>query len=153
MLRLFAIILAVCVPLMISANSAWADGPPSRGAEGMPGALGTFAFKPTDWAEGKLTWWKDTDGVNPGEAGCHIGTDADGKPDGRLFGEACLEGGVNLVESNPEANVSHSHANDDQSRRWGTDDRRRRERNGRRVVSFFGLAHLVVCIHGCLPRW
>ena len=110
--RVFAVILAFCVPLMILANPASADGPPSKGAQGIPGALGTFEFKPADWVEGKLTWWKDTDGVNPGEAGCHIGTDADGKPDGRLFGEACLEGGVNLVESNPGSTVIHSHAND-----------------------------------------
>ncbi|MGB5519579.1 MAG: hypothetical protein WBO73_14120 [Gammaproteobacteria bacterium] len=32
--------------------------------------------------EGKITWWKDSDGIDPGKAGCHIGTDSQGKPKG-----------------------------------------------------------------------
>ena len=112
MSRVFAPILSFCIFLTIFVHAARADGPPSEGAQGMPGALGTFEFKPPDWIEGQLTWWKDTDGVNPGEAGCHIGTDAAGKPNGRSFPEACLDGGVNLVESNPGANELHSHTND-----------------------------------------
>jgi hypothetical protein len=84
---------------------------PSPGAQGMPGAVGTFEFKPADWAEGETTWWQDSDGVDPGTAGCHVGTDSDGSPNGRMFGEACLAGGL-LVESNPGAGELHSHKDD-----------------------------------------
>jgi len=84
---------------------------PSPEAQGMPGAQGTFEFKPTDWMEGTTSWWKDSDGVDPAVAGCHIGTDAEGKPNGRMFGEACLPDGL-LVESNPGAGELHSHTND-----------------------------------------
>ncbi|MGI9481377.1 MAG: hypothetical protein ACR2OR_03360 [Hyphomicrobiales bacterium] len=77
----------------------------------MAGALGTFEFKPADCMEGETTWWKDTDGVDPGTSGCHIGTDENGKPNGRSFGEACTSGGE-LVESNPGAGVLHKHDND-----------------------------------------
>jgi len=87
------------------------DSAPSTAATEMPGATGTFSFQPTDWAEGETTWWKDTDGVAPGVAGCHIGTNAEGEPNGRMFGEACLPNG-RLVESNPGADELHSHAND-----------------------------------------
>jgi len=90
---------------------ALADGPPSSGAQGMTGAVGTFSFKPKDRTPGIATWWKDSDGVNPGEAGCHIGTDKEGKPNGRMFGEACLSD-VLLVESNPGAELVHKHADD-----------------------------------------
>jgi len=88
-----------------------ASDEPSSGAEGMPGAHGTFEYKPADWKEGETTWWKDSDGVDPGVAGCHIGTDSEGKPNGRMFGEACLPDGL-LVESNPGAVMLHSHGND-----------------------------------------
>lgn len=81
---------------------------PSAGAKGMPGAKGTFEFKPDDWLDGAETWWKDSDGINPGVPGCHIGTNRDGNPNGRLFGEACLPNGL-LVETNPGAGVLHSH--------------------------------------------
>ena len=84
---------------------------PSPGAADVAGAMGTFEFKPQDWADGKTTWWKDTDGIDPGTAGCHIGTDGDGTPNDRMFGEACLINGL-LVESNPGANELHSHKND-----------------------------------------
>ena len=73
--------------------------------------MGTFVFKPGDWAEGEITWWKDSDGVDPGMAGCHIGTDSGGSPNGRMFGEACLADGL-LVESNPGAGELHSHKDD-----------------------------------------
>jgi hypothetical protein len=96
---------------MLLTGSVVASDEPSAGARDMPGALGTFEFKPTDWMEGKTTWWKDSDGVAPGVAGCHIGTDEDGKPNGRMFGEACMDDG-SLVESNPGAGVLHSHKND-----------------------------------------
>lgn len=77
----------------------------------MPGAEGTFEFKPADWKEGETSWWKDSDGVAPGVAGCHIGLNAEHRPNGRKFGEACLDNGL-LVESNPAANKAHSHGND-----------------------------------------
>ena len=77
----------------------------------MSGAEGTFEFTPADWQKDKKTWWKDTDGVAPGVAGCHIGTNEKGEANGRFFGEACMENGL-LVESNPEASQVHSHTND-----------------------------------------
>lgn len=86
-----------------------ADGVPSDGAKGMPGALGTFEFKPSDHT-GKDSWWTDSDGVKPGKAGCHIGTDEKGKRNDRFFGEACSDG--ILVESNPGKNKLHMHAGD-----------------------------------------
>ena len=84
---------------------------PSAGAKGMPGATGTIEFKPNDWNEGKTTWWVDSEGVAPGVAGCHIGTDEKGVANGRMFGEACLPDG-RLVESNPGVDELHSHGND-----------------------------------------
>ncbi len=111
MTRLFAILAALFLPLVLAAQVAHADGPPSKGAQGMKGALGTFDFKPSDWKKGQTTYWIDTDGVNPGVAGCHLGTDKDGKPNGRSFGEACLSDVV-LVESNPGAKEVHSHKDD-----------------------------------------
>jgi hypothetical protein len=111
MSRLFRLLLVCCIPLLIVAGVANATGEPSSGAQGMPGAMGTFEFKPDDWMEGKTTWWKDSDGVDPGVAGCHIGTDSVGTPNGRMFGEACLPDGL-LVESNPGADTLHSHKND-----------------------------------------
>ena len=78
----------------------------------MAGAKGTFNFQPSDWkGKGQTTWWKDTDGVDPGVAGCHIGTDSAGKANGRMFGEACMSDGL-LVESNPGVNVLHKHTDD-----------------------------------------
>jgi hypothetical protein len=78
----------------------------------MCGALGTIELKPSDWMSGVTSWWLDTDGVDPGTAGCHLGlTASDGELNGRLFGEACLPDG-RLVESNPAAGDRHSHAND-----------------------------------------
>ena len=77
----------------------------------MPDAVGTFEFQPSDWMEGVTSWWKDSDGVDAGVAGCHIGADEDGQPNGRMFDEACLTDGL-LVESNPGAGVLHSHSND-----------------------------------------
>ncbi len=106
--------MAFCIPLSMLAHQAGAaeHHGPSTGARGMPGAKGTFAFKPSDWkGMGVTTWWIDTDGVNPGVAGCHLGVTAQGKRNGRSFGEACTASGL-LVESNPGANVLHKHVND-----------------------------------------
>ena len=84
---------------------------PSDGAKGTAGAEGTFEFKPKDWKQGTTSWWKDSDGVAPGVAGCHIGTDSEGNPNGRMFGEACRPDGL-LVESNPGASTLHKHDDD-----------------------------------------
>jgi len=100
-----------CFSLVITIMPSYADSDPSAGASGMSGATGTFSFKPQDWKEGETTWWKDSDGIGPGVAGCHIGTDDKGQPNGRMFGEACLPNGL-LVESNPGAGELHSHSND-----------------------------------------
>lgn len=102
------LILITCLAILMS---SCASHPPSKGATGMSGAKGTFAFTPSDWKKDQKTWWKDSDGVAPGVAGCHIGTDGKGKTNGRVFGEACLANGL-LVESNPEAGKVHSHGND-----------------------------------------
>jgi hypothetical protein len=111
MIRAFAQTLAVCTAVLMLAGAANADGPPSKGAKGMAGALGTFEFAPSDRKPGETTYWKDTDGVNPGVAGCHIGTDAEGNPNGRSFGEACLSETL-LVESNPGVDEVHKHTDD-----------------------------------------
>ena len=84
---------------------------PSPGAQGIAGAKGTIEFKPEDWRPGEETWWEDSDGVDPGVAGCHIGTDSNGEPNGRMFGEGCLDENT-LVESNPAQDKLHSHKND-----------------------------------------
>ncbi len=84
---------------------------PSACAAGMPGASGTFSFRPADHKAGETTYWKDTDGIAPEIAGCHFATDESGVPNGRMFGEACLPNGL-LVESNPGAYVLHSHEDD-----------------------------------------
>lgn len=107
----FLRILAVCIPMLLMFSAAQAQHEPSDGARGMPGALGTFAYKPPDWKGNVTTYWKDTDGVDPGVAGCHIGVNQNGTPNGRSFGEACQSARI-LVESNPGANVIHPHAND-----------------------------------------
>lgn len=110
MLRTLGLISLFC--FMLAGHTATAADHPSAGAKGMAGALGTFSFKPADWkGKSTKTWWKDSDGVAPGVAGCHIGTDSKGKPNGRTFGEACLADGT-LVESNPGLGVLHSHGGD-----------------------------------------
>ena len=84
--------------LLVLATSSHGDDEPSSGALGMPGAIGTFEFKPADWIEGEKTWWMDSDGVDPGVAGCHVGTDEKGLPNGRMFDEACLPNGLLLAQ-------------------------------------------------------
>ena len=111
MYREFAVTLAFCISLLMLVSAAKADGPPSTGAKDMAGALRTFKFEPNDRRPGQTTWWEDTAWVALGKAGCHSGTDPDGKPNGRKFGEACLSD-VLLVESSPGADVIHKHADD-----------------------------------------
>ena len=84
--RYVARIIACSVLLLMMSGQVFATGEPSADAKGMPGALGTFEFKPADWQEGQTTWWEDSDGVMPGVPGCHIGTDNNGVPNGRMFG-------------------------------------------------------------------
>ncbi len=104
------LVLAICTPAWL--HAAEADDP------GKCGEMGKFELKPDDWTghqeppPGPVTWWKDSDGVDPDTAGCHLGLTAkDGELNGRMFGEACLPDGL-LVESNPDKDVPHSHAND-----------------------------------------
>ena len=104
-------IVAVCILVLMFSNAATAQHSPSEAAKGMPGAKGTIEFKPTDWKGNVTTYWMDTDGVDPGVAGCHIGVAQDRKPNGRFFGEACQNARI-LIESNPGAGVIHSHTND-----------------------------------------
>ena len=111
MLRLIAYGVVLIGTLLINVSFATADGEPSVGAKGMAGAQGTFSFKPSDWQSGTVTWWRDTDGVDPGKAGCHIGTDNSGKANGRMFGEAC-DSDDQLIESNPGIEVVHKHDDD-----------------------------------------
>lgn len=111
MLRLFVCSVVFIGSMLINLSLAIADGEPSVGAKGMAGAQGTFSFKPADWQSGTVSWWMDTDGVDPGKAGCHIGTDSSGKANGRTFGEACLSEDQ-LVESNPGIDVVHKHDDD-----------------------------------------
>jgi hypothetical protein len=111
MIKLLNSLFLICIVVLLQACAALTSGPPSADARGMPGALGVIDYKPQDVRPGETTWWKDTDGVDPGTAGCHIGTDKDGNPNGRMFGEACLPDGK-LVESNPGAGVLHSHTDD-----------------------------------------
>jgi len=111
MSRIITLLIASFLGVLASIAMVSASDEPSVGAMGMPGAAGTFEFKPNDWMEGTTSWWKDSDGVDPGKPGCHIGTDEKGVPNGRTFGETCLSDGM-LVESNPGAGELHSHKND-----------------------------------------
>jgi len=109
---LFALLFALLFAALGQSGCTSADDhAPSPGAREMPGAMGTIELKPDDWMEGTTTWWLDSDGIDPGTPGCHIGTDAGGIPNGKAFGEACLPSGL-LVESNPGADELHSHGND-----------------------------------------
>lgn len=108
MIRNYMMVLVLGAAFTVYTHAVSASAKPSVGAEGMTGAEGTFEFKPSDWKEGTTSWWKDSDGVEPGVPGCHIGTDEKGEPNGRLIGEACLPYGL-LAESNPGAEQLHSH--------------------------------------------
>ncbi len=121
----FIRLLAVCIPVLMSINAANAEdkahpsgenhyhfksgipethAPPSAGAKGMEGAMGTIEFKPKDWKGNVTTYWVDTDGVDPGVAGCHRAYNRgtygpngrDWSYNGRTFGEACLGDNPNI---------------------------------------------------------
>jgi hypothetical protein len=110
MFNLAKVIFICGVVLLLEACATTSYDGPSPEARSMAGAEGRFDFKPMDWQEGDETWWKDTDGVDPGTPGCPICTDGSGAPNGRMFAEACLDG--SLVESNPGAGVIHVHPDD-----------------------------------------
>src|SRR4051812_16871611 len=40
-----------------------------------PGLIGKIEFKPNDYT-GADSYWYDTDGIDPGVAGCHIGVES-----------------------------------------------------------------------------
>lgn len=94
-------------------NDAVANGPPSNSSAGAYGAIGTFTYVPPGGSKGRSTWWVDTDGFDPGTPGCHIETNAEGKPfpGSRVFPEACKSRHI-LVESNPERQKVHEHKGD-----------------------------------------
>jgi hypothetical protein len=111
-IRFLPLVAGAAAVLVGLAAAAEEHHPPSDAAKDMPGAEGTFDFKPTDWTgAGTTSWWLDSDGVDPGKPGCHIGASEDGKPNGRMFGEACTAEGL-LVESNPGAGELHKHSDD-----------------------------------------
>ncbi|MFT5136196.1 MAG: hypothetical protein ACI8XV_001225 [Arenicella sp.] len=111
MSQLKRLILLACLVLPLAVSAAHHEekerfGPPSDGAKDMPGAVGTFPLYPP------TSYWIDTDGVAPGVAGCHYGTDADGTTsNGRAFAEGCREDGL-LIESNPGKGEVHAHSKD-----------------------------------------
>ena len=113
MIRSIALLVACTISMLLTIHGSYAAEGPSGCATGMPGAEGRIEFMPKPWKEGQSTWWKDTDGVDPAAAGCHIETDSEGKAieNGRDFGEACISD-VLLVESNPGAFAVHMHLND-----------------------------------------
>lgn len=107
-----AALAALLVPAVMLSTVAFGEhSDPSAAAKSMPGALGTIEYKPGDWIPNATSWWKDSDGVDPATAGCHIGVTKEGVPNGRSFGEACLSDQV-LVESNPAISEIHKHDND-----------------------------------------
>jgi hypothetical protein len=68
------------------------------------GLTGTFT--------GRTSYWKDTDGVNPSDPGCHFEYDEGCQhPLRRFFGEQCAGG--RLIETNPEAGKCHPHDGDE----------------------------------------
>ena len=109
----FVWLLAFCIPAMMLLNAASANGPPTAGASKIPGAKGTIEYKPEGWkGTGVTTYWKDSDGIKPGVAGCHVEVTKHGKSftGRRVFGEACMND--LLVELNPGRNVVHPHKDD-----------------------------------------
>lgn len=97
--------------LLLGASAATAQHKACPAIPGMQ-AKECREFTPPDAKPGAMTYWYDTDGIDPGVAGCHVEVRGpnDKTPTGRSFGEACA-GGL-LVETNPDANVVHGHAGD-----------------------------------------
>ena len=98
--------------LVLQACSGQFSQAPTTPRRDLPaGAMGQIDSVPQDWIEGETTWWIDSDGVEPGIAGCHIGTDSGGSSNGRMFGEFCVSQRI-LAETVPGAGVLHRHEND-----------------------------------------
>jgi len=59
---MFRIYILGFTSFLLLSGLAYAEGigKPSVGAKGIPGATGTFEFKPSDWIEGETTWWVDS---------------------------------------------------------------------------------------------
>jgi hypothetical protein len=98
-------ILLACLGVLSPACSS--DDAPED--EAGPGTI------PLDLGTGADSFWIDTDGVDPEVAGCHIEFSDDDctsvAVSARNFGEFCQEDGT-LVESNPMADVCHTHDDD-----------------------------------------
>ncbi len=106
--------IAASVPLTFSTTALMASEGACPLIAGISKTGCTTPLKPTDFiAAAKETYWYDTDGVQPGVAGCHIGVKGlnDRTPNNRSFGEAC-QSNVVLIESNPEKDKIHSHKGD-----------------------------------------
>jgi hypothetical protein len=92
----FVRLLAFCIATMMLLNAASANDPPTAGASKIPGAKGTIEYKPEGWkGVGVTTYWRDSDGIRPGVAGCHVEVTKSGKSftGRRVFGEACISQG------------------------------------------------------------
>lgn len=110
-----ACLLALCAVFALTIAAAAAAEKPCPTLAGIQDPC-RMEYKPSGWKPGKTTYWIDTDGVNPGVAGCHV--EVTGPNDRtfatprRVFGEACEAGGKILIESNPGLNEIHPHEND-----------------------------------------
>ncbi len=106
--------MAIGVALIFSASAPMASDDACPMLAGISKSGCTTPLKPTDFiAAAAETYWYDTDGVEPGIAGCHIGVKGpeDKTPNNRSFGEVCLSDVV-LIESNPGKDKIHSHKGD-----------------------------------------
>jgi|ETNmetMinimDraft_23_1059889.scaffolds.fasta_scaffold18865_2 hypothetical protein len=54
--RIFVLLVSFGMALIVSTSLVSASGEPSVDARGMPGAGGTFEFKPSDWMAGTTSW-------------------------------------------------------------------------------------------------
>lgn len=110
-----AALLAFWVAIALAAGGAAAAEKPCPTLPGIQDPC-RMEYKPSGWKPGKTTYWIDTDGVDPGVAGCHIEVTGPNSrtfaTPRRVFGEACEAGGKILIESNPGINEIHAHEND-----------------------------------------
>ena len=124
--RTFTLISTLSLACSCSTSSKGAEPASAAQAQSAPTAAGVASCSDgagvpvgatsclLDLGQGTDTYWSDTDGVSPGEAGCHFEyTDANCQTlaTGREFGELCLDAD-RLVESNPGADECHPHGAD-----------------------------------------
>lgn len=113
---------ALVVSALVWLNTAAANEPSCFAMQGVSASPCYLKdFQPKDPPPAKLksatdaTWWIDTDGEDPGKAGCHIevagAADAKPRSKGRVFGEACETSNI-LIETNPGVNKIHAHSGD-----------------------------------------